>query len=145
MYASDDLTGKEIFDWPVRVYYEDTDAGGVVYHASYLRFMERARTEWLRALGFDQSRLRESGWVFAVRHLQLDFRRPARLDDRLVVQSRLRARRPVSLTFEQWIVDSEQRTAVICAGQVEVACLNAASFRPRPIPEDLAMEMTRER
>jgi acyl-CoA thioester hydrolase len=76
------------FSWPVRVYYEDTDAGGVVYYANYLRFFERARTEWLRAIGFEQQLLRnEDGIVFAVRHVEIDYLKPAVLDDALQVEA----------------------------------------------------------
>ena len=145
MYSSDSLFSAGEFEWQVRIYYEDTDAGGVVYHAGYLRFMERARTEWLRALGFNQSRLRESGVLFAVRTLHLDYRRPARLDDELVVRSRLSDRRRASLTFLQWIVNPAQGPEPLCEGWVQVACIDAESFRPRPIPAGLATEMSRER
>jgi acyl-CoA thioester hydrolase len=133
----------ETFSWPVRVYYEDTDCGGVVYYANYLRFMERARTEWLRSLGVEQDRLKEQeGILFAVRHVTLDYLKPARFNDHLEVISRVTEHGRASLTFEQTItrLDGETRTE-LCCGQVKVACLTADSFRPCPIPEYLRMEI----
>jgi acyl-CoA thioester hydrolase len=113
------------FNWPVRVYYEDTDSGGVVYYANYLKFLERARTEWLRVRGFDQARLAsERGLLFAVREVHLDLRRPARLDDRLQVTR-------------------EGEDDPLCRGRVRVACLDADGFRPRPLPDDLVAEIAR--
>ncbi len=128
------------FRWPVRVYYEDTDAGGVVYHASYLRFMERARTEWLRSHGFDQGALRERlGVLFVVRRIEVDFRRPARLDDELTVSARLREVRPARLLLDQAV--GREGEAPLCEARVEVACLDAASGRPRRIPEGVMAEL----
>lgn len=128
------------FQWPVRVYYEDTDAGGVVYHARYLHFLERARTEWLRAHGVDQSRLKaEFGLVFVVSKLSLSFRRPARLDDELLASCVLSMRRGASLRFEQ-----ELRLAgsgeLLLEADVLAACVNAESFRPSALPTNLLME-----
>lgn len=121
------------FVWPVRVYYEDTDAGGVVYYANYLRFFERARTEWLRTLGFEQDALlRDAGVVFAVRRVEVDYLRPARFNDLLAVQARVAERGRASLVFEQEI---RRDGEVLCRGLVKVACLDAASFRPAPIPQ----------
>lgn len=120
------------FFLPVRVYYEDTDAGGVVYYANYLRFMERARTEWLRALGFEQDELsRDPGVVFAVRSCKLEFRKPARFNDLLEVTVRIAVRGGASLTFAQQI---RRDGAVLCEGEVLVACLDAQRFTPRPLP-----------
>jgi acyl-CoA thioester hydrolase len=125
------------FCWPIRVYWEDTDAGGVVYHARYLNFLERARTEWLRSLGIDQSHLAsERGILFAVTAMELRFLAPARLDDELIVGVRLARRRPASLEFSQHLVRRRDNSTILTAG-VRAACLDAASFRPRPIPEDL--------
>lgn len=122
------------FCWPVRVYFEDTDCGGVVYHTGYLRFMERARTEWLRALGFDQGRLRaELGAAFAVRRLQADYRRPAVLDDELRVESRVQRRRRTALEFQQDVTRIRD-AARLCRASVEVVCLDARTLRPRPLP-----------
>ena len=123
------------FSWPTRVYWEDTDAGGVVYHARYVAFMERARTEWMRALGYGQESTRqEHGLVFAVRAMRVDFFKPARLDDALEVGVVLRQCRKASLVFEQQIV----REGVLLIGaEVKVAALDAASFRPRGIEDAL--------
>lgn len=122
-------------DWPVRVYYEDTDAGGVVYHASYLCYLERARTEWLRALGYSQARLRqEQSLVFTVVAMTLDFLRPARLDDQLNVRSRVRLAGGASVEFEQEILRDDER---ILAATVRVACLDADTFRPKRLPTAL--------
>ena len=134
----------ETFHWPVRVYYEDTDSGGVVYYANYLRFMERARTEWLRSLGVEQDLLIEQeGVLFAVRHVDLDYLKPARFNDLLEVSSKVIEFGRASLTFEQKItrMDAETKTE-LCRGQVKIACLGAESFRPRPIPEFLRTEIT---
>ena len=123
-------------DWPVRVYYEDTDAGGVVYHAGYLRFLERARTEWLRAQGYSQARLKaEESLVFTVVSMQLEFLKPARLDDLLSVRSRATLSGGASVAFEQEILRGESER--ILAAQVRVACLDAAEFRPRRLPAAL--------
>jgi len=127
------------FHWPVRVYYEDTDSGGVVYYANYLRFMERARTEWLRSLGVEQDRLIEQeGVLFAVRHVDVDYLKPARFNEQLEVTSRVIESGRASLTFEQTItrMDAETKTE-LCRGQVKIACLGAELFRPRPLPEFL--------
>ncbi len=119
-------------DWPVRVYYEDTDAGGVVYHASYLCYLERARTEWLRALGFSQSRLKqEESLVFTVVGMTLEFLKPARLDDQLNVRSRAKLAGGASVEFEQEILREDER---ILAATVRVACLDAHTFRPKRLP-----------
>ncbi|MGD9583830.1 MAG: tol-pal system-associated acyl-CoA thioesterase [Lysobacterales bacterium] len=127
----------ERFVWPVRVYWEDTDAGGVVYHGSYLRFLERARSEWLRALGLDQSRLKdERDLVFVVSQLSLSFRRPARLDDQLLVESSLLRRGGASLHFDQ-AISRGAGAELLLEAKVRVACVSASGFRPRPIPADL--------
>jgi acyl-CoA thioester hydrolase len=124
--------GVREFVWPVRVYYEDTDAGGVVYYANYLRFLERARTEWLRSLGFVQDALmREPGVLFAVRRVEVDYLQPARLDDALAVHARIAEQRRASLVFEHEI---RRGPEVLCRGVVKVACLDASSLRPAPIP-----------
>jgi acyl-CoA thioester hydrolase len=123
-------------DWTVRVYYEDTDAGGVVYHAGYLHYLERARTEWLRALGYSQALLKaEESLVFTVVSMQLDFLKPARLDDLLCVRSSAALSGGASVEFEQEILRGD--TERILAAKVRVACLDAVSFRPRRLPAAL--------
>jgi acyl-CoA thioester hydrolase len=125
------------FSWLIRVYWEDTDAGGVVYHASYLRFLERARSEWLRSLGVSQHALRaESDVVFAVRSVRMEFLAPARLDDELTASVELTERGRASLTFRQQLVRvSDAR--VLVEAEVRAACLTASGFRPRALPADL--------
>ena len=124
-----------MFSWPTRVYWEDTDAGGVVYHAQYLAFLERARTEWMRAQGHGQDRLRrELDLVFAVRSMRIDFRLPARLDDALQVTVALRECRRASLVIAQSI---HRDGTLLLDAEVRVAALFAAGFNPRPIPQPL--------
>lgn len=131
------------FHWPARVYWEDTDGGGVVYHANYLKFLERARTEWLRHKGFEQSLLVQSQQlVFVVYSMQLEFLKPARLDDALSVSVRLQHCRRASFAVAQLIHDTRSGDA-ICRAQVEIACLHAHSFRPIPIPPELLTEIQR--
>ena len=125
-----------VFSWPVRVYWEDTDAGGVVYHASYLRFLERARTEWLRALGVDQLALKQSsGLAFLVRDMQIDFLRPALLDDELSVTVVVMQRRAASILFTQTVVRADGTCLV--RAHVRVACVDIRHMRPAQIPADL--------
>ncbi|MCP5335705.1 MAG: tol-pal system-associated acyl-CoA thioesterase [Oceanospirillaceae bacterium] len=128
------------FNWPVRVYYEDTDAGGVVYHASYLRFFERARTEWLRAAGFNQSLLHEQNIVFVVSELSIKYVRPARLDAELDVQLNIQAVKKASLQFLQLIYDKQQN--LIAQAEVRVACLKADTLKPCAIPPVILTSVT---
>jgi acyl-CoA thioester hydrolase len=90
-----------LFTWPVRVYWEDTDAGGIVYYANYLKFMERARTEWLRAIGIEQGPLQEQGSMFVIVDTQVEFKRPARYGDALTVTARVREHTRATLSFTQ--------------------------------------------
>lgn len=130
-----------IFSWPVRVYYEDTDAGGVVFYANYLRFMERARTEWLRSLGFEQDRLREhAGVLFTVSRAEVDYLSPARFNDLLTVTVELSRRGGASLYFKQ-AVRREADGTLCCRGLVRVACVNADNLRPTRIPDGLQAEI----
>jgi acyl-CoA thioester hydrolase len=130
------------FIWPVRVYYEDTDHGGVVYYANYLKFMERARTEWLRSLGFEQDRLlEEEGLLFAVRSVELKYHRPARFNDRLEVTARLLKHGRASLDFAQQV---RRDAEVLCEGVVRLATLDAVSFRPRPANQQLLERLKEE-
>ncbi len=125
------------FRWPVRVYYEDTDAGGVVYHTGYIRYFERARTEWLRALGYSQRQLaEETGVLFSVVDLTIRYARPARLDDELEVVTRASVAGGASVAFEQVVQLSGG--AVLAEGRVRVACVDALTFRPRRLPAALA-------
>ncbi|KLJ00156.1 tol-pal system-associated acyl-CoA thioesterase [Luteimonas sp. FCS-9] len=127
------------FSWPTRVYWEDTDAGGVVYHAQYVAFMERARSEWLRAHGHGQASLRDAhGTVFAVRAMRIDFRAPARLDDALEIGVALRQCRRASAVFAQQV----RRDGVLLVdAEVRVAALSADDFRPRALPDALYTQL----
>ena len=128
------------FVWPVRVYYEDTDSGGVVYYANYLKFMERARTEWLRARGFEQDALlREQHLMFAVRSISVEYQRPARFNDLLAIVSQVVEARGATLLFEQ-TVERDPAAQVLCAARVRVACIDAQTFRARRIPQALLEE-----
>ena len=121
------------FSWPVRVYYEDTDAGGVVYYANYLKFFERARTEWLRSFSLNQDKLaQEEGLIFVVRRASLDFVRPARLDDVLevTVEPRKLARVYVELAQE-----ARRGAQVLARAEIQVACLRLRGFKPVAIPQ----------
>jgi acyl-CoA thioester hydrolase len=134
------VSAKPVFSWPVRVYWEDTDAGGVVYHAAYLRFLERARSEWLRARGVAQQRLREEhGILFVVADMQVKFLAPARLDDVLHADITAFTRRSASMRFAQCILRPADGGLLIEA-DVRAACIDAASYKPRRIPDSLLSE-----
>ncbi|HEY6456807.1 MAG TPA: tol-pal system-associated acyl-CoA thioesterase [Steroidobacteraceae bacterium] len=142
-----------MFTFPVRVYWEDTDAGGVVYYANYLRFMERARTEWLRTLGYCQRDLANNhGVLFAVTRVRIDYRRPARLDDELSVTCEPRTVGAASVSFAQNITRVcagnatdhaeapgafDPAPGVLTEAEVRIACLDARTFRPLRMPEFL--------
>jgi acyl-CoA thioester hydrolase len=120
------------FSWPVRVYYEDTDRGGVVYHANYLKYLERARTEWLRSEGFEQTALAAvHAVVFVVRSISLDYLKPARFDDALDVTVELREIGASRVTVHQFV---KRGTETLVAAQVEITCVNTVSFKPVRIP-----------
>jgi acyl-CoA thioester hydrolase len=123
------------FLWQARVYWEDTDAGGIVYYANYLRFLERARTEWLRARGISQRELAaDPGIVFSVVDLQVQYRRAARLDDLLVVSCEPRQQGGATLEFSQGIWRADEEGQVLLTASVRVACLDARSMKPRRLP-----------
>lgn len=123
------------FLWPVRIYYEDTDAGGVVFYANYLKFFERARTELLRSLGFEQDLLIEREHVlFAVRSVQVDYLSPARFNEQVMVSAEITELKKASLSFHQQIT---RENKLLCTGDVRIACLDAKTMRPKAIPEQL--------
>lgn len=131
------------FGWPLRVYYEDTDAGGVVYHAGYLCFLERARTEWLRSRGIEQSLLAaEHQTLFAISKVDIAFLIPARLDDQLLVTCQPERIGGASLWFSQDVVRVRDNQ-ILARARVRAACLSAGTFRPRPIPKHLLPELCR--
>jgi acyl-CoA thioester hydrolase len=123
------------FDWPVQVYWEDTDAGGVVYHSQYLNFMERARTEFLRSLGLVQTTLRDDlSILFVVRDIQIRFKKPAKFDDAINVNTQLLKVGRSLLEFEQNIYRGDEH---LIAAKVDVVCIGADSFRPVSIPDKM--------
>ena len=135
--------GSEEFRWPVRVYYEDTDSAGIVYHASYLRFMERARTEWLRGLGFELPVLRiEHGVLFTVSRLRIDYLRPAHFNDMLDVSLALARFGGASFVLDQEVCRAPRE--LLCRAEVRIACVDATSLRPRPVPQAIFTELKRD-
>ena len=129
------------FDWPVRVYWEDTDAGGIVYYANYLKFFERARTEWLRAMDVSQSALAsESGLVFVVSEVNLRYLFPARLDDVLQLRLTVRELGAASLTLTQqaWRLDT---LSLLAEATVRVGCIQSARMKPARMPADLRAQI----
>jgi acyl-CoA thioester hydrolase len=126
------MNNSPSFDWPVRVYWEDTDAGGVVYYANYLKFLERARTEWLTAIGLEQDQLAaDAGVLFVVRRVEADYLRPARFNDRLLVRSQLMELGRASFGLAQEVLRGSER---LLSAQVQVACVEPVGFRPTRIP-----------
>lgn len=121
------------FTWPIRVYYEDTDAGGIVFYANFLKFFERARTEWLRACGVDQGRLaQETDAIFVVRSTALEYHAPGRLDDLLRIDSTITRLGRATVEFDQAALRGE---TVLAAGQIRVACVDRTTLRPCAIPD----------
>jgi acyl-CoA thioester hydrolase len=131
-----------VFSWAARVYWEDTDGGGIVYYANYLRFLERARTEWLRSLGYSQNELaREPGIVFTVSNLTIEYRRPARLDDELTITCEPQVERAASMRFAQRIYrrpgDGSTEETLLVEANVGVVCVDARTLRPKRLPDFL--------
>jgi acyl-CoA thioester hydrolase len=127
------------FTLTIRVYYEDTDAAGVVYYANYLKFMERARTEWLRALGFEQDELvRRDGVMFVVRSADMKFLKPARFNESIDVDLAVAKHGGASVTFAQ---RARRGDVSLCEAQIQVACVDAATYAPRPLPAALAARL----
>lgn len=123
---------------PVRVYYEDTDAQGIVYFANYLRFMERGRTEWLRARGVEQKQLRdEQNLCFSLANTTVRFLRPARFDDLLSIRTRVTRLSGARIVFEQAVYRDEGNDELLCSAECEAACITADTFRPRRLPPGL--------
>jgi acyl-CoA thioester hydrolase len=131
-----------VFTWTARVYYQDTDAGGVVFYANYLGFMERARTEWLRARGFSQATLAaDPGVLFAVAEAEIRYRRPARLDDVLVISCEPARSGRAALEFRQQIWRERAGGELLTEGRVRVVCVDAVNFRPCRLPESILPEV----
>lgn len=132
---------KNEFLWPVRVYYEDTDAGGVVYYANYLKFMERARTEMLRSLGVEQDEVLDKlGLLFVVHSMSVQYKKPARFNDELEVASVVSKFGRASLDFSQKIIRKNDMTS-LCEAEIKIASLNAETFSPVSIPENISRNL----
>jgi len=133
------------FAFPIRIYWEDTDAGGIVFYANYLKFFERARTEWLRSLGLEQQKLREqTGGMFVVTQAQVDYHRPARLDDQLLVTARLQASGRASLTIRQQALlqSAADGPQLLSEASIRIGWVNGASMRPQRIPISLLEQLS---
>lgn len=140
MKATTGNDSYQTFQWPVRIYYEDTDAGGVVYHANYLKFMERARTEHLRTLGYELDTLPEQeGILFVVRSANLEYLKPARLNDLLSVITQITRIRAASLHFDQHINRGQQ---LLCKGHIQVVTIDANTFKPKTLPPHMLKQLT---
>lgn len=124
------------FSTQIRVYIEDTDAGGIVYHVNYLKFMERARTEFMRSLGFGKTAVRDDGGLLVVHSLQTEYRAPAKLDDELVATAKVIQLGRATMIFEQRVLRGDQ---LLCTGQVKIACVNKNSLGPMAMPEAIRL------
>ncbi len=128
------------FCWPVRIYYEDTDSGGVVFYANYLKFFERARTEMLRSFGFEQDQLiTEQNIIFVVRSVQVDYLKPAYFNDLLDVSAKIIQTKKASFIFEQQVIRDGQ---VLCKGVIKIACIDTISMKPTAIPNSILQKLT---
>lgn len=126
---------KPTFSFAIRVYWEDTDAGGIVFYANYLKFFERARTEWLRSLGIEQQQLKnQTGGMFVVAETTLKYLRPARLDDELIVTARLQECGRASMTIEQQAL---LKNELLCEGSIRIGWVDSASMQPARIPQNI--------
>lgn len=131
-----------VFEWPVRVYWEDTDAGGIVFYANYLKFFERARTEWLRSLGVGQQKLRDTeGLIFVVSETSVRYLAPARLDDWLEVTVEMRASGRASMTLFQ---QARRGDDLLAEGEIRIGCIDATTFRPARIPSSLLQALPKQ-
>jgi acyl-CoA thioester hydrolase len=128
-----------VFSWTVRVYYEDTDAGGIVFYANYLKFFERARTEWLRAQGIAQHDMRaQHGAIFVVKSAAIDYHAPAKLDDEITLTLRIEKLGRASVQFLQ---EAHCGAALLASAHVKVGCVDGVALKPRPLPADVAAKM----
>jgi len=150
MSTKNKTVAKE-FSWPVRVYYEDTDSGGVVYYANYLKFMERARTEFLRSLGFQQDQLQqELGVIFAVRSAEIQYIKPARFNDELTVITSIASLRKASILFNQKVhlvsslYDDNASETVLAEADIKIACLKTETFKPAGVPASINEKLNKE-
>ena len=126
---------ETVFEFPVRIYYEDTDAGGIVYYANYLKFFERARTEWLRALGIEQDLLLSKNVAFVVTQVLMNNKKPARFNDLLTVSSQISTLKQASMVFIQNIRDDAG--VLVCSAEIKVACISLQEIKARAIPAEV--------
>lgn len=123
-----------VFAWPLRVYIEDTDAGGIVYYVNYLKFMERARTEYLRSLGFNKTFIFSAELMFVVHAVKSDYLKPARLDDQLTATAEVVSSGASSIVMEQLIYRGDE---LLCRGEVKLVCVDKQSVKPKRIPKPM--------
>jgi len=126
------------FSIPIRVYIEDTDAGGIVYYVNYLKFMERARTELFRSIGYGKAGANKEGYQFVVHSAEIDYKKPAQLDDMLDVNAKIVSIRGASIFFEQEVRRDDE---LLSNAKVKIACVDGASMRPRPIPAEIMAKL----
>ncbi len=132
------------FQFPIRIYWEDTDAGGIVFYANYLKFMERARTEWLRSLGVEQRKLRDqTGGMFVVSETRMKYHRPARLDDELLVTAAAQQIGSASLIIGQRVLSKTEQGLLLCEGTIRIGWVDAATLRPARIPAQVSGTLER--
>ena len=134
---------SERFSWPIRVYIEDTDAGGIVYYVNYLKFMERARTEFLRSFGYDRHFIFNADLMFVVHSIRCDYVKPARLDDQLAATVRVTQFGKTFLTMEQNIYNQHSEE-LLCRGEVKIACVDRATIKPKRIPTEMLNALSSE-
>ena len=141
---TDGTPGGVVFSWPLRVYWEDTDAGGVVFYANYLKYFERARTEWLRAAGFGQQALRDTvGGMFVVTDTTVKYHRPARLDDQLLVSTWIQDAGRVCMTIgQQARMGPDPDGAVLCDASIRIGWVRADNFKPARIPSSIVKALS---
>ena len=135
----------DLFQWPVRVYIEDTDAGGIVYYVNYLKFMERARTEYMRSLGFGKPFIFNADLMFVVHSLNSEYVKPARLDDELLVTGQVLKSGKVFLVMQQRVYRTSGETAaaeLLCSAEVKLACVDKQTLKPRRMPDDMLAALT---
>ncbi|MCG7487997.1 tol-pal system-associated acyl-CoA thioesterase [Vibrio sp. Of14-4] len=132
-------TNQPVFEFPVTIYYEDTDVGGLAYHANFLKYFERCRSEWLAHIGVTHKSLREQNIVFVVRHVEMDFLQGAYLEDRLIVKATVAKAQKASVTFCQEIVNHDGD--ILCKAMVKVACIDSEKMKPIAFPQKIIMEL----
>ena len=133
------MAGIKTFSLPIRIYFEDTDSGGVVYHSNYLKFMDRARTEWLRSIGIDQRHLKQDHQImFVVHRIDIQFKLPARFNDDLIVKSELKDIGSSKIEFRQMIYRNDE---MLIDASVDIACIDSEKFKPVRIPTTIKQTM----